>query len=354
MRTSWVIVTAAALIAAPQAFGSTASVEDQLLEYVAAPGEVNAVDVSEQGQIVTIVDAGAVITAGTGCSQVSDHEVTCSDVLEAGVFLSDLGDVASLLVQELVSFGFYGQEGNDDLSLCSECRGTLIGGPGDDTLEAGDLSSSHLRGGVGADTLTGGAGEDDIRGGRGNDTVDGRQREDFVFPGGGKDILKGGSGRDRLFFAEGAGAVVVDLVLGTATGQGKKTLVGIENVFGTDGADELYGNLRGNYLSGLRGDDLLVGRRGEDRLVGGRGNDRLYSGPGADRLLGDHGRDLLIGGRGGDRLFGGPGKDQMFGWAGNDFFFARDGFRDVVGGGDGTDRADVDRLDATRSIETFL
>jgi Ca2+-binding RTX toxin-like protein len=352
-----VVVTAAALIAVPPAFGSTASVEDHLLEYVAAPGEVNAVDISEQGQIVTIVDAGAVITPGTGCSQVSDHEVTCLDVGEAGIFLSDLGDEASLLLQESVSFGFYGQEGNDDLSLCSQCSGTLIGGPGDDTLEAGDFFvGSALRGGSGADTLTGGAGEDDLRGGRGNDTVDGAQREDFIFPGGGKDVLKGGSGRDRLFFVEGGGAVVVDLVLGTATGQGTKTLVGIENVFGTDGADELYGNIRGNFLSGLRGDDLLVGRRGEDLLVGGsgRGNDRLHGGPGADRLFDDHGSDLLIGGRGGDRLFAGPGKDRMFGWAGNDFFGARDGFRDIVGGGDGTDSAEVDGLDATRNIETFF
>jgi hypothetical protein len=44
----------------------------------------------------------------------------------------------------------------------------------------------------------------------------------------------------------------------------------------------------------------------------------------------------------------------MFGWAGNDFLGARDGFRDVLGGGDGTDSAEVDGLDIARNIETFF
>jgi Ca2+-binding RTX toxin-like protein len=352
----WVIVTAVALIAVPSAFGSTASVEDHVLEYVAAPGEGNAVDVSEQGQTVTIIDTGAVITAQTGCSQVNDHEVTCSEVAQAGIFLSDLGDVASLLLVDSVSFVFRGQVGDDDFSLCLQCSGTLEGGPGDDTLRAGDVGST-LRGGIGVDTLAGGAGVDLLFGVRGSDTIDGADGADQIYPGGGHDALDGGAGRDRLFFARNRTGIVVDLQLGTATGQGTKTIVEIEVVQGTPNRDELYGDAGGNALFGDGGNDLLVARGGEDLLFGGvgRGKDGLSGGGGPDRLFGDGGPDLLVGGVGNDRLKGGGGKDRMFGYAGDDRFRARDGFRDFVRGNAGDDSARIDvALDALRSIETLF
>jgi hypothetical protein len=75
-------VAAVALTALPSsAFGATVSVDDSGgLLYEAALGEVNDLEVSEAGGTVTIIDSGAVITAGAGCNQVSSHEVTCSGV----------------------------------------------------------------------------------------------------------------------------------------------------------------------------------------------------------------------------------------------------------------------------------
>jgi hypothetical protein len=51
---------------------------------------------------------------------------------------------------------------------------------------------------------------------------------------------------------------------------------------------------------------------------------------------------------------GGPGEDSLHGLGGADVLRTRDGFLDVVRGGDGVDSAHVDRLDVTSSIEMFF
>jgi Ca2+-binding RTX toxin-like protein len=84
------------------------------------------------------------------------------------------------------------------------------------------------------------------------------------------------------------------------------------------------------------GSDHLCGGRHADRLSGGRGNDRISGGRGRDRLSGGRGNDRLDGGRGRDRLLGGPGSDLIR---------ARDGYRDIVDCGGGSDFALVDHGD---------
>jgi Ca2+-binding RTX toxin-like protein len=311
------IVAVLVLVAVPpSAFGATLSInESGSVVYKAAPGELNDVQVSISAGIITISDTGAVIVAGLGCNQVSDHEATCSGA-GADLRLGDLNDVASSVASQAPLGGnWFGQGGDDRLTKCSQCGGLLIGGSGADTLQGGDVGAT-LRGGEGSDSLTGGAGDDVIIAGRGRDKIDARAGDDGIVPGLGADSADGGPGRDRLIFRDWPTGVVVDLRLGTATGQGAKTLVGIEVVFGTRLRDELYGNGARNDLFGNSGGDLLVGRGRADYLSGDWGN---------------------------DRLFGGRGDDQ---------FEARDGFRDVLSGGRGADIARVDRrLDLTNSIK---
>jgi Ca2+-binding RTX toxin-like protein len=116
-------------------------------------------------------------------------------------------------------------------------------------------------------------------------------------------------------------------------------------------------------LDGEGGDDLLVGRGGNDFLEPDRpffnrffGDDRCFAGRGNDQLRDDNrGADLLVGNAGDDLLAGGPGEDVMQGRLGNDLLFARDGYRDVVRGGRGSDKARIDlSLDVTAGIETFF
>jgi RTX calcium-binding nonapeptide repeat (4 copies) len=98
-------------------------------------------------------------------------------------------------------------------------------------------------------------------------------------------------------------------------------------------------------LKGTAGNNVLVGTAGNDTLCGMGGNDTLKGLGGNDRLVGGSGNDTLIGGAGSDSLAGGTGRDT---------FFARDRFRDVLGGGPGRDRARVNATDVRRSIEVIF
>ena len=75
---------------------------------------------------------------------------------------------------------------------------TLIGGPGDDLIEA-HFGDNLLRGGGGDDTLIGGAG---------NDTIHGDDGDDLLLSGGGNNRLFGGEGNDTLV-ADGGGENVL-------------------------------------------------------------------------------------------------------------------------------------------------
>ena len=96
---------------------------------------------------------------------------------------------------------------------------------------------------------------------------------------------------------------------------------------GTNGADKLKGNAQKNEIRGLAGPDYITGKQGADKLYGDRGKDEVRA---------NNGRDHMFGGRGRDELYGGGGNDRMN---------ARDGYKDTVDCGLGTDTAYVDWLD---------
>jgi Ca2+-binding RTX toxin-like protein len=94
---------------------------------------------------------------------------------------------------------------------------------------------------------------------------------------------------------------------------------------------------------------LLNGGPGRDQLHGGTARDRMIGGGDVDVLLGLAGPDRLMGGALGDRLVGGSESDVLRGEQGPDELRARDGDRDTVGGGPGSDRAKVDRKDRVKN-----
>ena len=96
---------------------------------------------------------------------------------------------------------------------------------------------------------------------------------------------------------------------------------------GTKGPDKLKGNATKNEIRGLRGSDYIAGK------------------PRADDLYGNRGKDEVRAGKGRDRVFGGRGEDQLHGGGGNDTMNARDGYKDNVNCGLGTDSAYVDKRD---------
>jgi Ca2+-binding RTX toxin-like protein len=333
-----------------------------------------------------------------------------------------------------------GSQGNDTLG--GNAGANVLAGLGGNDLLRGGAGADRLDGGVGNDTAsyyggtigvtvdlaagtgTGGDAQGDVlisienvNGSHANDTLSGTAGANILAGWGGDDVLRGGAGADRLdggvgrdtaSYGTSAASVTVDLSSDTGTGgdaQGD-TLIGIENVTGSQGDDRLTGDDGSNVLSGLGGDDVLRGGAGADRLDGGTGSDtasyfagtvdvvvdlaagtasggeaegdtlvsienvngsqgddtlngnadaNALAGWGGDDLLrGGAGDDVLSGGGGNDRLEGGNGSDDLFGGAGDDVLSDSSVYdfslHQILDGGDGIDTVDYSHSQYTRGI----
>jgi hypothetical protein len=151
-------------------------------------------------------------------------------------------------------------------------------------------------------------------------------------------LLSTGGGNDEVSID----AAVVNRVF-NVSGERVRVEVGPGN--DSVGIEEIV--LRRAVAAASRHAPLAFRRAGPDaaggvELVGGAGNDRLAGGRGDDVLVGDAGRDVLVGGAGPDTMRGGRGPDT---------FRARDGVRDVVAGGPGTDNGRFDPVDSVSGVE---
>jgi Ca2+-binding RTX toxin-like protein len=178
----------------------------------------------------------------------------------------------------------------------------IMGTPGDDTLVAGPGQS--VCGGAGDDTIIAGPGAR-VGGGDGNDT--------FLVGRGDGAYVSGGAGEDTVSYANARNPIMVCPSQGSpgmwsggmaSPEDGGATMWGIEDVIGS---------------------------------------------PFGDRILGDRADNEIWGGGGSDWIGGGGGNDILRGGLGADLFRTTDHARDVVSGGLGRDRADVDRTDHVTS-----
>ena len=140
----------------------------------------------------------------------------------------------------------------------------VTGGGNTDTL-TGDALQNLLSGAGGNDTLTGAGGNDTLMGGAGDDT--------FVASvgGDGNDSYFGNAGIDTYdLHLTNAGATITATTASSAD-IGSDTLNTIENVIGSQGADDIS-------LNG--GNNVIDGQGGNDTMNGGTGNDTFVFGPG--------------------------------------------------------------------------
>jgi Ca2+-binding RTX toxin-like protein len=238
---------------------------------------------------------------------------------------------------------------------------------------ASDIANDTIFGDSGNNRLTGGGGNNLIDGREGNDLIDGGSGNDTLVGGLGSDTLIGGSGIDLVDYsnADSVAGVAVDLLARTAGGGAEgDSIVGIEQVLGTRGADSMRGGVASATLMGGAGNDTLMSGSAADSLVGGDGVDlvsyeratdgvsvdlgagRGFTGDatddrysGVERLSGSNLEDTLIGGdadetiqglKGFDSLSGGAGNDSLLGGDGADTLVDQSGFN-TLDGGDGDD-----------------
>ena len=190
-------------------------------------------------------------------------------------------DSASGLVVDLFSFGL-----NTGIAAGDVYSGVenSVGSSSNDDMR-GNNDANRIEGRDGSDFLFGRGGNDTMFGGNGNDNLRG---------GSGGDILNGGVGTDSANYIDSAG-VRADLQNaavnnGIAAGD---TYVSVENLFGSNGGDDLRGDGGANRLIGRDGNDFLTGRDGNDELFGGNGDDVLRGGNGTDTLTGNAGDDVF-------------------------------------------------------------
>jgi Ca2+-binding RTX toxin-like protein len=287
------------------------------------------------------------------------------DALDGGANGS-AGDTASFAgapggVTASLASGTASGDGSDTLAALENLSGTDFA----DNL-AGDANANTLSGGGDVDTLSGDDGSDTVNGEAGNDSLSGGPGNDSggtagLFGGDGDDTLNGNAGDDTLnggpngatgdsaSFAGAPGGVTASLASGTATGDGSDTLAAVENLSGTDFADNLTGDANNNALTGLGlddtltggdGNDLANGDSGADTLRGNNNDDTLNGGTEADNARGGSGNDAVNGGDGDEQgagvVNGGPGDDTVSGGTGNDLVEGDDG-NDSLSGNAGND-----------------
>lgn len=251
---------------------------------------------------------------------------------------------------DTVDYTFAGNSVSVDLSANVTSND---GQGGQDTLDSienviGSTVNDIIVGNGTSNVLDGNGGDDTLRGLGGNDTLDGGAH--------------GVNGDTADYSLAGAG-ITADMSLGANQVSddgdlGQDTLINIENITGSDHADDITGDNNANVIRGGLEVDILEGRGGNDTIHGGDGIDTLafrYSDRGAtvdlsankvwddgfglagqggeddvftvenilgsdygDDLTGDSGNNLIQGGDGDDILRGRAGVDDLQGGAGND------------------------------------
>lgn len=297
----------------------------------------------------------------------------------------------------------FGGAGNDALGG-EEGTDELVGGAGDDVYYVGDaldtvteLASEGndrvfvsslvsytlavnverlIYEGSGAFTGTGNALDNEFSANSGAQTFEGLAGNDILYGGLGNDTLDGGADNDTAAYYNASyiisSGVSVSLAIVGAQNTGSHgvdTLIGIENLIGTNFNDFLTGDSGANVIEGMHGsNDTLDGGGGVDTVSFARhgfgvtvslalqgGFQSTTSSYGVtlsnfenvigsnfdDVINGDAGDNTLTGGAGNDLLVGAGGADTLIGGAGNDTYSIDAADTIIEQPGEGTDTVEA-------------
>ena len=218
------------------------------------------------------------------------------------------------------------------------------------TIDTVDASSSSTA--VTINLNTSYVGFENIIGSAASDMLIGNSEDNVLEGGAQADYLDGGDGFDAASYAGSLGAVVVDLGLGTGSGEDADNdiYVSIENLIGSAFGDSLTGDTNDNTLEGGAGADQLYGGAGSDTasyigsLAAVTVNLGTETASGADatgdtffsieNLIGSRFNDVLTGSTGNNRLEGADGADTLTGGTGRDSYVYKSVSHSVEGKSD--------------------
>lgn len=253
------------------------------LSFRAGPGELNALEVVEDGPGAWIVrDAVALEIQGPSdgpCTRIDGRSARCTQALTS----ADLGD------------------GDDRATVAASVAADVAGGPGNDTISARTMFGSD-----GDDVLTGTPLNDTADGGNGFDRFSLGAGDDQVTLAGDGETADGGEGIDRVSYQSSPHAVQIDLT----GGPGSDSLTSFERAWTSPYDDSVIGT---------PGDDDIVSYGGRDRIVSGEGDDRIEATGTIDTGSGDDVIDIARPIYDGDELLGmGPNDTLVRSGSGDD------------------------------------
>ncbi|MCW5752865.1 MAG: type I secretion C-terminal target domain-containing protein [Alphaproteobacteria bacterium] len=281
-----------------------------------ATGQTTLVDLQAAGLVSWVqVESGLLLTINAAGSTRQVLLRGLADLSDSD-FQLGMRSVAGTAGGDVIFGGVYGTEirglgGND--AIVAEAGGAAVfGEAGNDTITSLQIGL-YLDGGTGNDWLRGGGfsgQESRLLGGAGNDTLEAFDHA----------TLEGGAGNDLYLITGGSptiteqadgGIDTVGVVANHTLGENFENLMFLgTNSFGWVGT----GNGLANRITSARvGGAELRGEGGNDTLTGGRGRDTLDGGEGADRMIGGNGDDLYIVDQAGDRAAErfGEGRDTV-------------------------------------------
>jgi Tol biopolymer transport system component len=156
-----------------------------------------------------------------------------------------------------------------------------------------NADNSALNGTPANETICGLGGNDVINGGGGNDIILGGDGNDKLVVPSGRATLDGGPGKDTASFAGSATPIIASLTTGFAVRVGTDplegvALLGIESLTGSSLGDEFTGSNAANTLVGGAGKDELLGLGGKDTIkVKDGAKDTVHGGTGSDKCVTD-------------------------------------------------------------------
>ena len=260
----------------------------QRVRYVADPGEVNYLTVTQQGgdYVFTELFSSVVITNADVGSPCAVDPIT--------------RNVARCNAASVQRIAIGAGDGDDWVRMqVAPANGTVLGGgPGHDVIEGGP-GDDNLFGGSGADRLQGNAGDDVFDTGHGgyDPTSDACTSELPPFdPPLCQDEAEGGGGFDTLTYADRDYPVYID---GRAQSQSGFAGLGVDDPKPECMSDQNAGNnpnCEVDQVSGfIRAEPMekFIGTRFDDTIIGNKRPNTLVGGGGADVLCGELGIDTV-------------------------------------------------------------